>query len=74
MRSRRNEAADKIWNDHLGNNAYVWHRDQCTTCLAAYKDRGRGLATADCPEGAAIYSKMIDDICDKMDEAIINQN
>ena len=70
-----NAAADKIWCDHLGNNAFVWHRDQCATCLAAYKARGTGDAEAsDCPEGARIFSEMMDDVLTRIEEAIAEQN
>jgi len=49
----QNDAADKIWNDHIGNNPFVWHRDQCPICLEAYKTRSIRPPTW-CPIGEHI--------------------
>lgn len=77
----KNDAVDKIWDDHLGNNAFVWHRDQCTTCLPAYQDRlrrRRQLLPEQphgwCTDGERIFDEVLDEVCDKMDEVIDNQN
>jgi len=52
----KNDAADKIWNDHLGNNAFVWHRDQCETCLKVYKTRLLEPPTW-CPDSARLLDE-----------------
>jgi hypothetical protein len=70
----KNDAADKIWNDHLGNNAFVWHRDQCAVCLEAYETRLPSQTPAWCPDGDRIFHEMLDEVCAQMDEAIENQN
>ena len=82
----QNDAADKIWNDHLGNNAFVKHRDQCSSCLAAYEARGVSDALkragyggepqriTGCPEGERIFDEMLDAVCAQMDEVMQNQN
>lgn len=76
MKNFKNDAADKIWNDHLGNNAYVRHRDSCPTCLQAYWDRASkpDAACPDCPEGARIFDAVLEEIFEKIDEALLNQN
>jgi hypothetical protein len=66
--------ADAIWNEHLGNNAFVTHRDQCPKCLAAYHAKvfdKRGLW---CSEGDRIFVEMIDDVYDRIDESLTNRN
>lgn len=72
----KNDAADKIWSDHLGNNAYVRHRDDCSTCLQAYRARSskQDASCPDCPEGAQIFDAMLDEVLKKIDEALLNQN
>lgn len=68
----RNDAADKIWNDHLGNNAFTRHRDQCAECLAFM--HASADAYARCPEGERIFNEMIDDVLTQIDEALLRQN
>jgi len=66
--------ADAIWNDHVGNNAFVTHRDQCPKCLAAYRAKvfdKRGLW---CEEGDRIFSEVIEDVHARIDEALANRN
>ena len=70
-----NAAADQIWQDHLGNNAFVRHRDQCPTCLATYQIRRPGSTTPPwCPEGERTFAEMIDDVYTRIEEALKNQN
>ena len=68
------DAADKIWNDHLGDNVFVRHRDSCATCLAAYKARGLGQRCAGCPDGERIFDEMLDEVCARIDEVRANGN
>jgi hypothetical protein len=66
--------ADAIWNDHVGNNAFVTHRDQCPKCLAAYHAKvfdKRGLW---CAEGDRIFIAVIEDVHARIDEALTNRN
>jgi hypothetical protein len=70
----QNEAADKIWCDHLGNNAFVWHRDQCPACQEVAKTAVPGRHPAWCPEGERIFNEMIDDVLERVKEALENQN
>jgi hypothetical protein len=49
-----NDAAEAIWAEHLGNNAFVWHRDQCPTCLQAYETRLPPHDPVWCPIGQSI--------------------
>lgn len=67
-----NHAAEKIWNDHLGNNAFVTRRDQCETCLAAYYSKPPRHTS--CAEGLQILEAVIDEVFTKIDEANANQN
>jgi hypothetical protein len=67
-----NAAADKIWNDHLGNNAFVWHRNQCVTCLEAY--HSQPPVNTGCIEGLRILEAVIDEVLTKIDEVRTNQN
>ena len=70
-----NDAAEKIWTDHLGNNAYVRHRDQCEHCLAAYKAKQEGRPHAPpCPEGERIFDAMLEEVDEKIFEVSRNQN
>ncbi len=70
-----NDAAEKIWNDHLGNNLFVQHRDQCPHCLAAYQGNQAGAAyTAPCAEGARVFDRMLDEVDEKIFEVSRNQN
>ena len=48
----KNDAADKIWADHIGNNAFVRHRDQCATCLETYRNRSSKQPPDWCPLSA----------------------
>lgn len=57
-------ASDKIWCDHLGNNAFVRHRDRCSTCLE------RQL----CREGDEILGAVIDEVVAQIDEVRRNRN
>jgi hypothetical protein len=68
------DAADKIWNDHLGNNAFVEHRDRCAMCLAAFRTRQPGQEAALCRDGARIFNEMLDEVYAKIDEVTANQN
>lgn len=70
----KNDAADKIWDDHLGNNPFVRHRDQCAICLDAYRTRLPGLPGQWCAEGNQIFDKMLDETLAKIDETLANQN
>jgi len=71
-----NDAADKIWDDHLGNNNYVQHRDQCVTCLASYRTRRSGQSgpLQLCAEGDRIFDAMLEEVDEKIFEALQNQN
>lgn len=60
-----NAAADKIWNDHLGNNAFVDHRKQCEQCATTLTL---------CLDGDRILSAVLDEVMMRVDEAIQNQN
>lgn len=64
-----NSAADKIWNDHLGNNAYVRHRAQCTLCRAC-----QGEPCTCCAEGSRIFDVMLEEVLTEIDEVLTNQN
>lgn len=55
--ARKNDAADKIWNDHLGNNAFVRHRDQCVICLEVYKTHLPKEPPVWCPASACILDE-----------------
>lgn len=64
------DAAEKIWTDHLGNNAFVTHRDQCATCSAA-----RPIFGMDgCSEGMKILETVLDEVFAKIDEVNANKN
>ena len=67
----QSDAADRIWNDHLGNNAYTRHRDQCPACLTAYETAGR---SAPCPDGLRIFDELLADVYERVDEALVNHN
>jgi hypothetical protein len=69
-----NDAADKIWNDHIGNNAYVRHRDQCATCAEAFVARQAGRPTTMCATGERIFHEMLDEVDAKIEEIRRNQN
>jgi hypothetical protein len=70
-----NDAADKIWTDHLGNNRFVEHRDQCTHCLAAFKANQAGQPfTPSCAEGERAFDAMLEEVDDKIFEVMQNQN
>lgn len=70
-----NDAADAIWNNHLGNNRYVEHRDQCPICLAAYKANQAGLTyTPMCAEGERVFDAMLEEVDEKIFEVLQNQN
>jgi hypothetical protein len=69
-----NMAADKIWNDHIGNNAFVRHRDACSICLKVYKSRvGFQLANW-CLEGDRIFDEMIDEVYAQIEDVLTHQN
>jgi hypothetical protein len=67
-----NAAADKIWNDHIGNNAFVRHRDQCAICLDVIKRDVPGQRG--CDDGERIFEEMLDEIYAKIEETFVNQN
>jgi hypothetical protein len=74
-----NDAADKIWSDHLGNNVFVEHRDQCRVCLEVYRARCSGVpwwseGTKMCNDGERIFDAMLEEIDQKLDEVQQNQN
>jgi hypothetical protein len=69
-----NYAADKIWNDHIGNNAYVRHRDQCTACTQAFIAQQAGQPRAMCTEGDRIFIEMLEQIDAQIEEVRRNQN
>ena len=69
-----NAAADKIWNDHLGNNAFVRHREQCAICTSTYLVRRPGQPGKWCIEGDRIFDAMLDEVYERIDEALANQN
>jgi hypothetical protein len=66
-----NDAAEAIWADHLGNNAFVRHRDQCSACTAAYQQQAQALY---CNEGNRIFHEVLDDVFDRIDETKRNGN
>ena len=69
-----NDAADKIWNDHLGNNAFVQHRNQCATCSDAFRERSPGQQASWCTDGSRIFDNVLDEVYAKIDEVTLNQN
>ena len=69
-----NDAADKIWADHLGNNAFVDHRDACTTCSEAFRKRRAGQAAEDCADGKRIFDEVLEEVYGKIDEVTRHQN
>jgi len=70
----QNDAAEKIWNDHVGNNAFVRHRDQCAVCLAVYQTREALRSVTWCPEGERVFDQMLDEVLAEVDEAIATGN
>ena len=84
----KNDAADKIWNDHVGNNVFVHHRDQCPNCQDSIKTWRETYQTVEaeieawragkknrwCPEGERLFHEMFDETMAKIDEAMENQN
>lgn len=66
-----NLAADKIWNDHIGNNEYTRHRDQCSTCLAAFRAAD---PTRRCSDGVRIFGEMLARVDAEIHEVLLNQN
>ena len=69
-----NDAAEKIWNDHLGNNTFVEHRDGCSTCLDAFRKRRQGRSAAFCVDGERIFDAVLDEVYEKIDEVTLKQN
>jgi len=71
-----NDAAEKIWTDHIGNNIYVQHRDQCVTCLASYRTRQSGQSgpLQLCADGDRIFDAMLEEVDEKIFEVTRNQN
>ena len=69
-----NDAADKIWNDHLGNNAFTKHRDQCAVCLEVYRTRVFGQPAQWCTDGDRIFDAMLAEVEEKISEVLRHQN
>jgi hypothetical protein len=70
-----NDAAEKIWTDHIGNNLFVQHRDQCALCLATFKANQAGQPfTPSCAEGERVFDMMLEEVDEKIDEVTQNQN
>lgn len=77
-----NDAADKIWNDHIGRNAFVLHRDQCPVCQAScdansqfvVNDVQRYRRYRGCDEGERIFEEVLDKTLAEIDEVMKNQN
>ena len=53
----KNDAADQIWDDHLGANVFTRHRDQCETCSGVYRTRVEPPAW--CPNGEHLGAEAI---------------
>lgn len=78
----QNDAAEKIWNDHIGNNAFVRHRDQCPICQEAiektrdttFVEYLAGQRPEWCAEGVRIFDQMLDEVLEKVDEALSTGN
>lgn len=70
----QNATADKIWNDHVGNNAFVRHRDRCAICLDAFRTRIPEQRAAWCNEGERIFDAMLDEIHANINDVLMNQN
>jgi len=78
----KNDAADKIWNDHIGNNAFVRHRDQCALCQdviirtrnMTMRQYLAGQRPAWCADGERIFKEMLDEVVEQIDETLVNQN
>jgi len=69
-----NDAAEKIWRDHLGNNAFVHHRNQCATCSASFEARKAGRSGTMCDEGDRLFDEMLEGVDAKIEEVTLNQN
>lgn len=67
-----NPTADAIWNAHVGNNAFVRHRDVCPVCLEVYESCVQTPRW--CSEGDRIFEQMLDEVHAQIDDVMTRQN